>query len=141
MKHLRKKLRRFADLIADQAERNPDFAEAISNILDPLSSPEKENIKTTEREITLDPFEIYRSHAPEKFRDWLNGLTIHQLRSIVRQHRLDPSRLSDKWKNKERFITLISERVEARSTQGDVFRHYGVKDTDAKLSNHDTKSA
>jgi hypothetical protein len=57
----------------------------------------------------------------------LQELDLHELRSIVRTHRLDPTRLSDKWKTQERLIDLIVDRVEARAKQGETFRQYAPR--------------
>jgi hypothetical protein len=120
-------LRKLADLIADEAERDSGFAAALSDVLGSSPSPVQPARRATNAVSIPDPFDVYRTKNPEEFRTWLNGLTIDELRAIVREHRFDPSRLSDRWKTKERFIKVISERVESRSKQGDVFRHYGTK--------------
>lgn len=123
-KSVRKTLQRLVDLLADEAERNPAFAEALAELF--ISPPTSTRSKSKEEPI-LDPFSTFQAKGKEGLRASLNGLSIEQLRSIVRQHRFDPSRLSDKWKSRERFIEVICERVEARSRQGDAFRHYGRK--------------
>lgn len=129
-KSLRKQLRRFADLLADEAERNPEFADSLLTLLTVDGVREKR--KRSEKRTAPDPFEIFRTKGADKFRQWLNDLSVQDLRGIVRQHRFDPTRLSDKWKTKERFIQLICERVESRSKQGDVFRFYGKDITEAE---------
>jgi len=89
-----------------------------------------EKPQKVERIPALDPFETYKQQGAEKLQSWLNELSLQELRAIVRQQRFDPSRLSDKWKTKERFIQLILERVVSRSKQGDSFRFYGKESSE-----------
>jgi hypothetical protein len=121
-KNVRKALQRLVDLLADEAERNPAFAEALAELVTPSHTTTRSKSK---EEAALDPFSTFQTRGKEGLRAALIELSIEQLRSIVRQHRFDPSRLSDKWKSRERFIEVICDRVEARSRQGDAFRHYG----------------
>jgi len=124
-KNIRRLLHRLADLIADEAERNQRFAAELHEILGTREGGPK---KPRTQPPPEDPFEMYRTKGEEGFKSWLETLDVATLKAMVRQHRLDPSRLSDKWKTKERFVSLIVERVPARLKQGDVFRHYGDRD-------------
>jgi hypothetical protein len=126
---LRNLLHRLVDLIVDEAERNPALAEKLRETIGPAlkaggNRPRKEHTQLPAE----DPFEVYRSKGDEGLKSWLESLDIAALKAVVRQHRLDPSRLSDKWKTKDRFVALILERVPARLKQGDVFRHYGTRE-------------
>lgn len=121
---LRESLHRFIDIVADEAEQNAAFAEKLKGIL--AAGGETSLLgKRRKLESPGDPFEICQAGGDERLKTWLNGLELEQLKAIVRQHRLDPTRNSDKWKTKERFIELVMERVPARLRQGDSFRHYG----------------
>ncbi|MBI4295248.1 MAG: hypothetical protein HY669_03680 [Chloroflexi bacterium] len=123
LKDLRRRLKTLADAIADEAERNPEFAKSVNDLfgIAPAQETKRKNGKT----LVPDPFEVLRLKGNEGFNQWLNALSIQELRAIVRQQRFDPSRLSDKWKTKDRFVLLIIGRVESRSKQGDTFRSYG----------------
>ncbi len=125
-KNLRQRLRRLADLLADEAERNTEFGSMLADLLGVQSAQDKP--KKSEKFRVPDPFDAFRARGHDGFREWLDALSVQELRAIVRQQRFDPSRLSDKWKTKRRFTQLIMDRVESRSKQGDVFRFYG-KDT------------
>jgi hypothetical protein len=120
---IRRRLKLLADLLADEAERNPEFASALVEILGGTLPPKK-SIRA-EKIQAPDPFEALRLKGNEEFQKWLNDLSIKELKAIVRQQRFDPSRLSDKWKTKDRFVQLILDRVESRSKQGEAFRFYG----------------
>lgn len=124
-KNARELLHRLADLIANEAERNQRFAAELQEILGTREGGPK---KTRTQPPSEDPFEAYRTKGEVGFKSWLETFDVATLKAMVRQHRLDPSRLSDKWKTKARFVSLIVERVPARLKQGDVFRHYGERD-------------
>jgi|GEM_PF-1148113 len=134
---LKKKLESLAKLLGDEAERNPRFREQLQAILErsTYTVEHPRRIKTEAPE-TPDPFDAFRTMGPEKFRAHLGEMRLETLRQIVRHHRLDPSRLSERWKSKDRFVDIICQRVEARAKQGEVFRDYSTsksEDTNTDL--------
>lgn len=139
VKALKKTLRGLADLLASEAERNPAFAEALQNVLFESAGQKraKETItlKKAPKVEVFDPFAALSEKGPVGFKEWLGTLDVPSLRAIVRQYRLDPTRLSDKWKTQGRFIELIHDRVQDRVSHGESFRNYGErKDQDAPES-------
>lgn len=75
----------------------------------------------------IDPFAAFADKGSELFQEWLQKFSIKELQSIVRQHRLDPSRKSDRWTNKGNLINLITKRIADRNQQGKAFRNYGTE--------------
>lgn len=69
----------------------------------------------------LDPFAVLRAHGDSGLRSALDSLDITSLRQIVRQHRLDPARISARWSARDRVIALIVEQVRARADHGKAF--------------------
>jgi hypothetical protein len=131
--NLKARLHKFTELIAQEAERNQEFAKGLADILGitgETSTQRKQNRSRNE----VDPFDVLVEKGIDGLKIWLGSLDIDMLRSIVRQHSLDSSRLSDKWKNKERFVELICERVHARSRHGDSFRRYGQENKETPAS-------
>ncbi len=124
---LRETLRKLADAIADEAEGNPEFATVLAGILLSSSAPSHPNQEKRTLEHLRDPFEVYALEGEEGLRSWLESLSTQELRAIVRSNAFDPSRLSDKWKSKERFVALILQQVEGRTRRGSSFLHYGSK--------------
>jgi len=137
-RNLKVRLRRFAELIVQEAERNEEFAKELANVLGITESESSIRRKRDSSGVEVDPFDVLREKGIEGFRAWLNSLSIDMLRSIVRQHRLDSSRLSDRWKTKARFVELICERIDARSRHGDTFRRYGQDNKDSSVSGNDS---
>lgn len=80
--------------------------------------------KTARRPVDVDVFGIFSQGGEKALRDELSSLELNSLRRIVRQHGLDTSKLAEKWKNKERLINLIIDRVSSRSDKGKVFKDY-----------------
>jgi len=75
----------------------------------------------------FDVFDEFSKNGREELSMRLESLSEEQLKSIIREHNLDSKKLAQKWKNKERLVTLILDRVETKSTKGDVFLKFGEK--------------
>lgn len=118
-----KQVARILRLVAGKIEDNPDFLKetglALGDI--PIVSRKK---KTEEPHIDIDVFRIFSDEGEDVLRKKLEPLDSRLLVRIIRQHRFDPSKLAEKWKNKERLINLIVERVATRSDKGSVFKEY-----------------
>lgn len=118
---LRKVMHRLVDVICDEAESNARLAERLQ---DALGFAGEETRRAPKKQAALDPFAVLEKHGVSGLRRQLNDMDLNDLKTIVRLHRFDPSRLSDKWKTRDRFVDLIVERVEARARQGSAFRDY-----------------
>jgi hypothetical protein len=69
----------------------------------------------------LDPFAAYAEGEPT-LRARLGELSVDQLKDIVAEHGMDPSKLAMRWKTPRKLIDLIATRVRDRAEKGDVFR-------------------
>jgi hypothetical protein len=70
----------------------------------------------------IDPFAIYVESGESGLRDRLRRLDVEQLRDIVAEHGMDHDRLAMKWKDPDRVIDRIVEKVRARASKGSAFR-------------------
>lgn len=68
-----------------------------------------------------DPFALLREQGEDGLRAALARLELGVLRQVVRQHRLDPARISARWTTRERVVDLIVTQVRARSDHGRAF--------------------
>lgn len=133
---LRKVLRDLAKAVADEAERNPEFAERIRTILgDQITATKRrsasrsaggtpaENKKRGNRRAPaiLDPVAL-AAEGEVVVRSQLAPLDLEQLRDIVADYGMDPGKLVMKWKSPERVIDKIVEISLARARKGDAFR-------------------
>ncbi len=94
--------------LADEIERNPDF----------LQSKQKSN-KVAKPEINL--FDLVAEGGEVLLRKKLESLSIIVLKQIIRVHSFDSSKLSERWKNRQRLIDLIVKQTMTLDSKGNVF--------------------
>ncbi len=109
--------------IADELEQNQSLAERIARNLD--GGGGKKRTRNGKLAVGLDPFEVLRHGNEGELRARLESLEIPGLKALITQHGLDTTRLAQKWRDKERLVTFILERIRARSEKGDVFNTVG----------------
>lgn len=129
-------LNRLTKVVLEEAARNPQFKTALNDALGistskKQTSDEKSTGAGTSGEIkrgknrrppaVLDPVQLVRS-GEQVLRSNLEKLTLDQLRDIVAEYGMDPSRLVMKWNTPERVIDRIVEISIARAHKGDAFR-------------------
>ena len=119
---LRSKLLAIANAVADEADRNPEFAEQINLALGWVSAQAKPKRRRGRRRDApvLDPFEVYEE-GEVALRNALAQLEVEQLKDIVAHHGMDLQKLAMRWKTAGRLIDLIVERVVERSEKGSAF--------------------
>ncbi|HEX8391826.1 MAG TPA: hypothetical protein VF665_05640 [Longimicrobium sp.] len=142
MSDLTASLRRLFDAIVTEAEHNPAFAarlqQALVSISAPLASaapvpppaaasaaprPAAAPKKRAGRRAAgvLDPFAVDQE-GQGVLRARLAALSLEELKDIVAEHGMDPSKLAMKWKKPERLVDLIATTVSDRLHKGDAFR-------------------
>jgi hypothetical protein len=133
-------LRRLFDAVIAEAERSPAFARQLEDALSTLAppsprgaepdappTPSASTMATTKRRGgrrppgALDPFAAAQE-GEGAFRARLGELSLDQLKDIVAEHGMDPSKLAMKWKKPERVADLIVSTVRERMEKGDAFR-------------------
>ncbi|WP_422384320.1 hypothetical protein [Roseibium album] len=124
---LRTKLIKFAKTVADAADRDPEF-EAKLNELFGMEQLEQKRPKPASKRprnrrsaAILDPVLVVK-RGESLLREELELLSLEQLRDIVAEFGMDPSKLVMKWKDRSRVIERIVETSLARSQKGDAFR-------------------
>lgn len=122
-KAIRSRMAEIIPIIEAECDNNPAFADKILAILD----AKKEKVTAI-----FDPFSEYAQKGDDGFRSLLEELTNEQLIAIIRAHRLDPSRLAAKWKNRDRLVQFIIDRVKGLASKGSSFRVYGQDDSSTK---------
>jgi hydroxymethylpyrimidine/phosphomethylpyrimidine kinase len=97
---LRTKLMNLAKAVADQAERDPEFAARLTEIVDADAAPKAKagaRPKNRRTPAVLDPVAVARQGEPV-LRERLAALSFEQLRDIVADYGMDPGKLVMKWK-------------------------------------------
>lgn len=135
---LRKVLLDVARVVAEEAERNPEFAAKLDAALYAANAPKAttrvrrsgsadgtgpgaRRAKNRRPPAVLNPIELAKE-GETTLRSKLSPLSLDQLRDIVADFGMDPGKLIVKWKDPQRVIDRIVELSVARSHKGDAFR-------------------
>ena len=136
----RKIFSELAKIVADEAERNPEFQ---ARLIDALEGASPRKLQSTQRvaratelpsrrpsnrrpEPVLDPLSIARD-GESALRQALEPLDVERLKDIVAGYGMDPSKLAMKWKDKDKLVDRIVEASLARIRKGSAFRgHDGI---------------
>ncbi|MFR4397003.1 MAG: hypothetical protein ACLT4A_00210 [Anaerobutyricum soehngenii] len=127
-KNLKKNMKVLFNLIVDEAEKNEEFAEALSKIFCKETPGKKIKNNTGEKRASnrrdkaiLDPIKL--AEDGELSADVLLPLSEKELKDIVAEYGMDSSKLAMKWKAKDRLIQLILDTSFRRASKGDAFRN------------------
>jgi len=117
-------LRNLVSIIADEAERNPEFANKLDATLAAL--PERQTVqkKRKMKSIIEDLPDInaeWNSRGETDFRLWLRDQPIPVLRAIIREQDLDAPRRTIKWKEADKLSAFIADSLRARFSRGSAF--------------------
>jgi hypothetical protein len=117
-----------ARVVADECEENAPFRKKVEEALgtkrtrEPAKARSGSTLRPHRRTpALLDPIELSKSGAGV-LRGRLADLSIEQLKDIVAEFGMDPSKLVMKWKDKGRVIEHITETSLTRAAKGDAFR-------------------
>lgn len=126
---LARSLALLVEAVATEAARTTRFSRALSKALTAAASEmrasevERNRARSRRRAKGLiDPFAVFAESGVEGLRSRLESLDIEQLRDVVAEHGMDHDRLAMKWKDPQRVMDRIVERVEARAAKGSAFR-------------------
>lgn len=123
---LKKALNDFIRVVAEEAERNPDFARRVEEVFGLQPKPPKPPKLNTSRPANrrtaaaLDPVQLVRQ-GEAALRMGLGRLDIEQLKDIVADYGMDPAKLVMKWKDPQRIIDRIVELSIGRARKGESF--------------------
>ena len=133
---LKRAMRNLAKVIGEEADRNSEFEARVREALG-LSDTDAKHGSSRGKTIAeatgptrgrnrrtpaeLDPIEVVQE-GEQVLRDQLSHLTVEQLKDIVADHGMDPSKLVMKWRTRARIVDHIVEMANSRSRKGDAFR-------------------
>ncbi|MGW3683113.1 hypothetical protein [Streptomyces prasinus] len=120
-------LARVLGVVASEAARTTRFARALGKALTPPDTqtaprPVERPRRSRRAPGVIDPFAALAESGETGLRSSLGKLDLEQLRDIVSEHGMDHDRLAMKWKDPQRVIDRIVERVESRTAKGAAFR-------------------
>lgn len=70
-----------------------------------------------------DVIDLFASKGKDALKEHLNALDIAGLRKIISTYGFDKSRISKDWKDKDKFVNLILQRVESMISKGESFKY------------------
>ncbi|MBF6253131.1 hypothetical protein IU443_21465 [Nocardia farcinica] len=110
--------------VVQEATRTPRFASALTQTFAPMGVDEPRPKRTGRRAPgIIDPYAVYAESGDDGLRRRLAELSLEQLRDIVAEHGMDHDRLAMKWKDPNRLISRIADKVSTRSSKGSAFRN------------------
>ncbi|MDG3012623.1 hypothetical protein G4X40_21005 [Rhodococcus sp. D2-41] len=123
-------LSRLVHVIAAEAARTPRFAKALADALGSGTSAAPATARTASKPASrskrsrglLDPFAVFEVSGEAGLRARLGTLTGDQLKDIIAEQGMNHDGAAMRWKTPSRLMDRIVERVQARSTKGDVLR-------------------
>ena len=120
-------LARVLGVVASEAARTPRFARALGKALAPPGAqtaprPAERPRRSRRAPGVIEPFGVFAEYGETGLRSRLGELDLEQLRDIISEHGMDHDRLAMKWKDPQRVIDRIVERVESRTAKGAAFR-------------------
>jgi hypothetical protein len=123
-KILIKLLHGLTKVLAEEADRNPEFARKIEDLLTTLSQvPERPKPNRREsRNVELpDIYSEWHARGEEEFRLWLRDRSLEALQGLIKHHDFDPSRRTSRWKEREKLSSFIADQLRGRLSRGSRF--------------------
>lgn len=123
---LKSTLMALARAVAEEAEKNAPFRRSLETLIEPkIKNREGISAKARARHrrapAKLDPIELARQG--QDIRQSLMQLDIEELKDVVAEFAMDPSKLVMKWKDSKKIIEHIVETSLTRASKGDAFRN------------------
>jgi hypothetical protein len=116
-------LRGLVDLLAEEASRNPAFADKLEHLMTPV--PTRKNAERAKRKsVSVHVPDLHAeltARGEAEFRLWLRDLSVPVLRALIRANDFDPVRRTSKWREGEKLATFIADGLRARMARGSAF--------------------
>lgn len=117
-----KKLANFLKIFAKKLVEHPEILADLELAAEDIPNIRQKRDRGKKISVDFDIYEIFSNGGESVLREKLDSLDIEILRQIIGQNSLDSSKLSRKWRKKERLINLIVEKVLVRSEKGHAFK-------------------
>lgn len=117
-------LRKLVELLAEESDRNPEFASKIEGLLAALPTQRRSKAGSTSPrrpEPLPDVHAEWSARGEPEFRLWLRDQPIPTIRGVIRAQDLDPTRRTAKWKDAEKLADFVTESLRARLSRGSAF--------------------
>ena len=113
---LRRRFDAFVKVVAEQAERDLDFAARLEAALGGEFAPAR-STRRRRAPAAFDP--VAAAHDGEAtLRARLAALSADQLKDMIAEYGLDPTGRANRWRKPERLVELICDRAVERAQKG-----------------------
>jgi len=117
-------LQGLVELLAQESERNPEFAHKLEILLSDLPERKIRSKKTTTKpssEQLPDIHAEWNARGDTDFRFWLREQPVSILRALIRAEDFDATRRTAKWKDAEKLAEFMADRLRDRQSRGSAF--------------------
>jgi len=111
-------------IVGEEAARNPEFANKLEMLLAPVPDKPKRTKQARSLTAKIETPDIYaewHARGEQEFRLWLGENSVEVLRALIKQHELDPSRRTSRWKEPGKLSSYIVDQLQARLSRGSRF--------------------
>jgi hypothetical protein len=125
-------IRKIADLLSEECNRNKEFAERLSSLISNTPRRKSTISKTgeaTSSERLPDIYAEWNVRGDTNFRLWIRDQPITLLRAIIRAQGFDTTRRTSKWKEVEKLADYIADSLRARLSRGSAFIRSDTKES------------
>jgi len=119
-----KRLANFLKLLAKKIVEHPNILADLDLEIEDVPIIKQKKGKEKGASVDLNIYQIFSDSGESGLRRTLDSLDIEILKQVISYNSLDSSKLSRKWRKKDRLINLIVEKVEARSEKGIAFKAF-----------------
>jgi hypothetical protein len=110
------------DVILSEALNNPEFQTRLEAVLGDVTSTRsttpRNRARRGERIQAPDVFEALKDKGEDEFGFWLRTLDASTLRAIIKQNGFDPAKVSQRWKDPDKYVELIRDQTRFRLKRG-----------------------
>jgi hypothetical protein len=119
-----KRLADFLKLLAKKIIEHPNILADLDLEIEDVPIIKQKKRKGKVASLDLNIYQIFSDSGESGLRRTLESLDMEILKQIISYNSLDSSKLSRKWRKKDRLINLIVERVVTRSEKGTAFKAF-----------------
>lgn len=123
---IEQKLKSFMSLLIREAKANPAFGYELARIFESAALDSKGantgKAKNRRNAAVLDPILMLQTKGESALKEALDRLDTEQLKDIVSEQGLDPTKLVLKWRNPGKIVLFILDAAKRRTTKGNAFR-------------------
>jgi hypothetical protein len=117
-------LRGMVDLLAEEAERNPDFGARLERLLEAIPERATGSPRKARPVANVDLPDVHSewsARGESGFRVWLRDQPVQTIRAVIRALDLDPTRRTTKWKDAEKLASFVADGLRSRLARGSGF--------------------